>query len=98
MTSIVIRAVNRFAFAALDDGILRVATPDLGIVRAYGKCGFAVASRRDARPVAIEYEVKVDVGAEDPRLFQKLPYLDRCPFAGWRRLKRRQRDIGGNHR
>ncbi len=82
VTSIVIHAVNRFAFAALDGGILPVATPDLGIVRAYGKCGFAVASRRDARPVAIEYEVRVDVGAEDLQLFLKILYLDQRPVVG----------------
>ncbi len=56
------------------------------------------ADGQGARPVAIEDEARVEVGAEDRRLFQKVPYLDRRPFAGRRRLKRRQRDIGGKQR
>lgn len=51
-----------------------------------------------ARPVAIGDKARVEIGAEDPGIFQKLPYLDQRPFAGRRRLKSHQRDIGGKQR
>ena len=42
----------------------------------------AFGGDQDARPAAIEDEAKGEIGAEDPRLFQKLPYLDKRPLVG----------------